>query len=480
MKAVGETLIQVEAVSKRFCRRGDRMARYGVQDLLGDLFLRQPQDRLRDGEFWALRDINLTVRRGDVIGLVGHNGAGKSSLLRLLSGIYKPTLGSITVHTNRIAILDHSAGLNPAQTGRECIHTKLALLGLQPGQISDRVDGIIAMAELRDVIDTSVGTYSTGMRVRLAFAIYASVEIDIFIVDDSLGVADVRFAQRMQRYWQDYVAAGGTLLLATHEMYLMRTLCRQALWFDHGRILASGDTDAVVAEYLLKSMPSETPEPTLPGNVQPDLPTPDGAAPGASAAQQSEPLAGIENAERYIRFSRTGNFPVRITAIETEARPDVGARTAQVLGQLCVRIHCISEIAADTVTFGLEIVDAQGRVAIHVIGPDAAPHFTLVEGANTLHATLLNLPLMPGNYTIRVGLSDARDKSILGMRGWEESPEPLQVVPGFSNDLLGAIDRGALMAAPVVWRTGQGSELAGVCMACNAAPIATPHAPPEG
>ena len=480
MKALGETLIQIESVSKRFCRRADRMARYGLQDLLGDLLLRQPRDTLRDGEFWALRDINLTVRRGDVIGLVGHNGAGKSSLLRLLSGIYKPTLGSITVHTDRIAILDHSAGLNPAQTGRECIHTKLALLGLQPGQISERVDSIIALAELDDFIDTSVSTFSTGMRVRLAFAIYASVEIDIFIVDDSLGVADVRFAQRMQRYWQDYVAAGGTLLLASHEMYLMRTLCRQALWLDHGRILASGDTDSVVAEYLLKALPSAGSEATPPDNGRPDQPIPDGAVPKAWAAQHSDPHAGIENAERYLRFSHPATFPVRITAIETNAHPDIGARSAQVLGQLCVGIQCVSEVDVDEVTFGLEIVDAQGRVAIHVMGLDAAPHFSLMKGANTIRATLLNLPLMPGNYTIRAGLTDFRDNSILGMYGWEEGAEPLHVKASFSNDLLGAIARGALMTAPVVWQIGNSGELAGICMACNAAPITTQDSPPAG
>ena len=148
-----EPLIIATGVGKRFCRRADRAVRYGTQDFLRDLTLAKPRDSLREGEFWALKDASFTVNRGDVIGLLGHNGAGKSTLLKMLAGIYRPSLGSIEVRTHKIAVLDHAAGLNPMQTGRESIFTKLALLGLQMAEITDRIEQIVAIAELQDVID---------------------------------------------------------------------------------------------------------------------------------------------------------------------------------------------------------------------------------------------------------------------------------------------------------------------------------------
>lgn len=450
-----ETLIRVDAVSKRFCRRGDRSLRYGLQDLLGDLLLRSPRDALREGEFWALRDINLTIRRGDVIGLVGHNGAGKSTLLKLLSGIYRPTLGSISVHTNKIAVLDHSAGLNPAQTGRESIHTKLALLDQGREQISERVESIVAMAELADVIDSPVATYSTGMRVRLAFAIYASVEIDIFIVDDSLGVADVRFAQRMQRYWQDFVDAGGTLLLASHELYLLRSLCNRALLVEHGRVVSAGDAESVTARYLAGRR--QTLEDA---SAQAVSSAPKVSAADAESLRQSPPPnspapdSDTATSSRFARFADAGDFPVRFTAIEVVAIPTLGAGVVQVLGQLCVRAQCVSTVAAERVLFGFEILDEQGQVMIHVQGPDAAPHYTLTPGANIFSATLQQLPLMPGNYRIAVAVLKYPSLAILGMKGWEVEGQPLRVLPDSGNDLVGAIYRGARMTAHVAWHTG--------------------------
>lgn len=467
-----ETLIRVDAVSKRFCRRGDLSLRYGLQDLLGDLLLRSPREALREGEFWALRDIDLTIRRGDVIGLVGHNGAGKSTLLKLLSGIYRPTLGSITVHTNKVAVLDHSAGLNPAQTGRESIYTKLALLNQGHEQIAERVESIVSMAELADVIDSPVATYSTGMRVRLAFAIYASVEIDIFIVDDSLGVADIRFAQRMQRYWQDFVDAGGTLLLASHELYLLRSLCNRALLIEHGRIVSTGDTESVVARYLVERKPTEAAVPTQSVSSAPEVPAPVAESPEHSPpSHQRAPDSATETSGRYARFADAGDFPVRFTAIEVAAIPALGAGVAKVLGQLCVRAQCRSTVAANQVLFGFEILDEQGQVMIHVQGPDSAPHYTLTPGANTFSVTLQHLPLMPGSYRICAAVLDYPSLAILGMHGWEEPGQPFRVLSDSANDLLGAIYRGARMTAHVAWHTGPTAPHPTPQSDCSAAPV---------
>lgn len=466
-QATPEALIQVDAVAKRFGRRGDRMLRYGMQDLWSDLLRRPPRDVLRDGEFWALRDIDLVIRRGDVVGLVGHNGAGKSTLLKLLSGIYRPTLGTVTVHTGKVAVLDHSAGLNPLQTGRESIYTKLALLGRTRTQIAERVGAIIAMAELDDVIDTPVGTYSTGMRVRLAFAIYAHVDIDVFIVDDSLGVADIRFAQRMQRYWQDFVSAGGTLLLASHEMYLLRSLCNRALLFDHGRIVSDGPTESVIGDYLQRySHSTLAPAPAQPVDANPELPD--------ARATPAHTRASISAAARYARFAQTGDFPVRITAIEAEAQTPAAAGSVQVLGSVCVRICCTSTVVVDNVLFGFEILNEQGQVVIHVQGPDTAPRYALEVGANTFSALLLQVPLMPGDYRICAAVLEQQSMAILGMRGWEEEGGRLRVLADSRNDLLGAIYRGALMTAPVVWQTGteaQDPAPEAACLAVDAARV---------
>lgn len=467
-----ETLIKVDTVSKRFCRRGDRALRYGLQDLLGDLLLRAPRDALRDGEFWALRDVNLTIRRGDVVALVGENGAGKSTLLKLLSGIYRPTLGSITSYTNKIAVLDHSAGLNPTQTGRESIYTKLALLNQGSQQIAERVESIVAMAELADVIDAPVGTYSTGMRVRLAFAIYAHVEIDIFIVDDSLGVADIRFAQRMQRYWRDFVDAGGTLLLASHEMYLVRSLCNRALLMDHGRIVSLGDTESVITRYLVERAPTaDSPAPALGG--APKLPATDAESPERSLRPpEPAPDPGTDTNDRYARFANTGDFPVRITAIEFEAAPSFGEGEVQVLGQLCIRAFCESTVAVEKVMFGFEILNEQGQVMIHLRGSESASHYTLKRGSNVFSATLPCVPLMPGNYRICAAVLDYPTSAILGLHQFDDKGPTLRVLPDPRNDLVGAIYRGALMTAPVTWHNGAIAEHPAPPSDCSIVPLA--------
>jgi lipopolysaccharide transport system ATP-binding protein len=344
------------------------------------------------------------------------------------------------------------------QTGRESIFTKLALMGQVPDQIAERVDAIIDMAELGDVIDSAVCTYSSGMRVRLAFAIYANVDVDVFIVDDSMGVADVRFAQRMQRYWQDFIAAGGTLLLASHEIFLMRSLCRRSLLFDHGRIVGEGDTDTMISEYLLRSAAIDAMQ-EAPAAQQAQL-APVGAArpPETSVTECADAGQGTPAMQRFSRFSGSGAFPVRITAIETEADPDVGPASVQVLGRLTVRIHCESDVAKERVLFGLEVFNAQKKVAIHVQGPDEDPQYRLNRGCNVFSATLFHLPLMPGEYSVCAGLIDSKNMAILGMRGWEEGGDLLTVLPSYGNDLLGAISREALMTAPVVWTTDSLAE----------------------
>lgn len=192
-----EILIKAESVSKKFCRNLKRSLFYGVQSITNEMFLltkeKEECEKLRPGEFWALRDINLEIRRGECMGLIGRNGAGKSTLLKLLNGLIKPDHGRITIKGRVRALIELGAGFNPILTGLENIYINAAVLGIPKSEIDKKLDEIIDFAEIGDFIETPVKNYSSGMKVRLGFAIAVQMEPDVLIIDEVLAVGDVGF-----------------------------------------------------------------------------------------------------------------------------------------------------------------------------------------------------------------------------------------------------------------------------------------------
>lgn len=238
-----ELLARMVDVAKRYPkvhRKADRM-----RALLGLLLGRSSTESVT-----VLEGVNLEVRRGESLGIIGENGAGKSTLLKVLTGVLNPSRGQVELHGSVGALLELGAGFHPEYSGRANIATAAALMGLSPAEIRDRTEEIIAFADIGRYIDEPIKHYSTGMVVRLGFAIVAARRPDLLITDEVLAVGDESFQKKCVRWIEDYLGHGGTLLLVSHSMYHVQKLCSHALWMQHGRMQAHGDVFEVTQDYL--------------------------------------------------------------------------------------------------------------------------------------------------------------------------------------------------------------------------------------
>ena len=219
------------------------------QDRLWQAFWRGRRQYYR--EFWALRDVSLEIRRGETIGIIGRNGAGKSTLLQMIAGTLTPTSGEISVNGRIAALLQLGSGFNPSFTGRENVFLNGAILGFSEMQIAERFDDIAAFADIGDFLDQPVKTYSTGMVVRLAFAVSTCLEPEILIVDEALAVGDAAFQFKCRNRLDQLVDQGATLLFVSHDITLVMSLCNRALYLEGGRAKAHGDPVDLADMYLM-------------------------------------------------------------------------------------------------------------------------------------------------------------------------------------------------------------------------------------
>src|SRR5215469_7955508 len=220
----------------------------------------QPGDRLKEllsfhrikahKDFWALHDVSFEAKRGETFCIVGENGSGKSTLLQIVAGILQPTSGMAAVHGRVSALLELGAGFNPEFTGRDNVYLNGAILGLSKRQIDQRYAAIESFAEIGDFMDQPVKTYSSGMVVRLAFAVAINVDPEVLLVDEALAVGDLYFRQRCMRKVHELRARGITILFVSHAIGDVKAIGDRVLWLDHGRAMDLGDTDKVVAKYL--------------------------------------------------------------------------------------------------------------------------------------------------------------------------------------------------------------------------------------
>ena len=205
----------------------------------------------RGGEnFWALRDVSFDVARGEVLGVIGANGAGKSTLLKILCRITAPTEGEVRLRGKIGSLLEVGTGFHPDLTGRENIYMNGAILGMRKAAIDRLFDAIVDFAEIKRFIDTPVKRYSSGMRIRLAFAVAAHLDAPILLIDEVLAVGDARFQQKCMGAMQGIGKSGRTILFVSHNMQAIKNLCTRCIWIDAGRIALDGTPEAVVARYL--------------------------------------------------------------------------------------------------------------------------------------------------------------------------------------------------------------------------------------
>ncbi len=205
----------------------------------------------------ALRDVSFTVERGEAFGIVGANGSGKSTLLRIVAGILQPTSGSVEVNGRLSALLELGSGFSPEFTGRQNVYLNASILGLTREETEARFETIERFASIGDFIDRPIRTYSTGMVLRLAFAVVAHVDPEILIVDEALAVGDIAFRQRCMRRIHELRAGGTTILFVSHESSDVKALCERCVWLEKGAVRMLGEADAVIAEYLSETLRRE-------------------------------------------------------------------------------------------------------------------------------------------------------------------------------------------------------------------------------
>src|SRR4029453_3196324 len=237
-------MIEFDKVSKRFTLHHDR--RDSIQERVAGLF----RPRARGEVFWALRDVSFTIGQGESLGLVGDNGAGKSTALKLMTRIREPTSGTVRMRGRVAALLELGSGFHPDLSGRENVVLNGSLMGFSRRAMQDRLEEIVEFAEIGDFIDMEVKHYSSGMYTRLAFAVATAVDPDILITDEVLAVGDEAFQRKCMERIYRFRRLGKTIIFVSHALQTVRLLCDQAVWLDRGVARAVGPAGEVIDAYL--------------------------------------------------------------------------------------------------------------------------------------------------------------------------------------------------------------------------------------
>jgi len=375
--------IEVEGVSRRF-RVHAREAR-----TLKDLFVRR--GRTQAGDVWALRDVSLRVDPGEAVGLIGRNGSGKTTLLRVLAGIIKPTAGHVRTEGRIGSLLELGAGFHLDFTGRENVFLNGAVQGLRRGDIKRRFDEIVAFAELEHAIDRPVRTYSSGMVMRLGFAIAAFLEADILLLDEVFAVGDEAFQRKCFGRIHAFKERGGTIVFVSHDAAAVERLCERSVLLEAGRVAFDGPTREAVARYRRALADEADPAERLVGLRE----WGSGEASISSAA-----LVGAEGAER-LQFLSGERFELRLSVSSADGLPPPRL-------QLELRDDAGALVAG-------QAVDLR---ALGWLGGD---------GVRDLRFALDTLPLAEGRFHLRLGLTDESGEHVYH---WLDDALQFVVYPG--------------------------------------------------
>lgn len=356
-----EVVVHVDAVSKRYEMYEtprDRMKQFVLPRIRKALGIRE-REYFR--EFWALRDVAFDVRRGESVGILGRNGSGKSTLLQIVTGTLAPTQGRALVKGRVAALLELGSGFNPEFTGRENVYLNAALLGFSREEVDQKFDAIAAFADIGDHLDQPVKTYSSGMLVRLAFAVQVQVEPDILIVDEALAVGDALFQKRCFQRIEKLVSGGMSLLFVSHDQESIRTLTNRCLLLSNGRQLDWGPSSSVVLNYrrllheeeaayftsITEMLKGEA------GNASPAC-----APAEAEQADGSPAPAGgtMANSDR-LTF---GDGGVRVVSVTTHNGQGEGVNVFYPGDRLRIRVLCESQVTTDKLSVGVRIRNKEG------------------------------------------------------------------------------------------------------------------------
>ena len=383
----------------------------------------QPEDRLKQAllprlhrlagragrqyyrEFWALRDVSFDVRRGETLGVIGKNGSGKSTLLQIICGTLTPTSGEVQVTGRVAALLELGSGFNPEFTGRENIHMSGAVLGLTREQVDARFDDIVAFADIGDFIGQPVKTYSSGMYVRLAFAVIAHADADILVIDEALSVGDVFFAQKCMRFLRKFQQTG-TVIFVSHDASAVVNLCDRALLLEQGRMTREGDAKTVSEAYLAAAY-------ALPRRevAKPAAPEPADADRDARAGIVDR--STLRNDIQVFRFDPDragfGNGSARI--LSAHMSDALGQEVTRIVGGETVRltVTCMAAAALHSPIVGFYLKDRLGQ---QLFGDNTYLSYAdsplQVQPGETFEAVFeFRMPILPrGQYSMDIAVAD--------------------------------------------------------------------------
>ncbi len=386
---MSKPIIRVEGLSKQY-RIGRREAAYGTlrESLMGAMTapVRGARRLLSNGRaeggpanedrFWALRDVSFEVHPGEVVGIIGRNGAGKSTLLKVLSRITEPTEGCVKLWGRVASLLEVGTGFHPELTGRENIYLNGSILGMSRAEITRKFDEIVAFAEVDQFLDTPVKRYSSGMYVRLAFAVAAHLEPEVLVVDEVLAVGDANFQKKCLGKMSDVAQAGRTVLFVSHNMGAVQGLCDRTVRLDRGRVVADGTPQKVVADYFASLSA---------GFLAP-----------LSSSEHGDDLKILSVSFREPHGNAAIEFPFG-TDIQVEVRYQ--ARVPLPRPYFWVAITCR----------GGALMEA--NMLLDGVRPEC------IEGEGVLSCTFLGLTILPGTYTVLLGARRQDGVSLLVRSG---------------------------------------------------------------
>jgi lipopolysaccharide transport system ATP-binding protein len=335
-------------------------------------WIRRKPSPTKANEFWALRDVCFQVEPGEVLGVIGRNGAGKSTLLKILSRITKPTQGRVALRGRVGSLLEVGTGFHPELTGRENIFLNGAVLGMRRREIAKKFDRIVEFAEIGPFLDTPVKRYSSGMYVRLAFAVAAHLEPEILIVDEVLAVGDMAFQRKCMGRMREVGRSGCTVLFVSHNMPAIESLCTRALLLDAGRLVAEGDVPDLVAEYRRRVMgPSEN--------------------------------AGVQLSERHDPARKQRIF--QSVALLNEEGDPTNFIPLGGLFHARITLEAENSIQYPAVTIGID--DMTGQRLLSLVTPLSRTVVERIDGRCNLECRVDPFPLAPGEYWLKLGLAAA-------------------------------------------------------------------------
>ncbi len=353
-----DTVVRVEDVSKRFRIYHERNQSLKIALMRGH--------RARYDEFWALRDVSFEIPEGKTFGLIGHNGSGKSTMLKTLAKILVPDRGQVTVNGKVSALLELGAGFHPELSGRDNVYLNGSILGLTKAEIDRRFDDIVGFAGLEQFVDTPVKNYSSGMYVRLGFSVAINVDPDILMVDEVLAVGDEEFQRRCMEKFAHFRREGRTIVVVSHALGTMRDMCDEVAWLDHGMLRSIGRPSEVVDGYVESSHDERDTELTEDGGY------------------------------------RHGTGEVRIDHVEL-IHDGLHPRTGD---KLVIRMHYEAGRPIEDVVFGIGLETLLGQTVSGPNTKDANIRLDVAKGRGTVDLVVPRLMLLPGTYDLATAVTD--------------------------------------------------------------------------